>query len=609
MVRRLFSLVLVLATGLGSVAGLIAALLGTGAASAAPMGAGGGCSPTITGYTKFQVTHNGVDPSFTLYGNCFGTGPILTASTTPYFRVVVFDRGTTLSFAQKVISSNGKVTGGWTNPLSPQKPGSRWNGCSSLVDGLNGFQANGVSCTVTRWSDKQVTLASYGGLYGQGYTVAYGDLLVAQIWDPQTGAGPADLYLRAGYPGRTVPANGGGTAGPGGNGTGNPQVSSIGASLPRVTHAFSNVTSDVVDGAIALALALFITFPANLFNSTFEENYADIVAWWRKWTDIFFPEPVRRSFKKGTSSAMTWALSRLKLADRSPKKELKRENVTFVGVLLVGSLLGALLDPVFGFNTRTVLSYVAIVIAMVAGVFISGLTTSGYHRAAKHGKVPYKLEALPVGLVIAAVCVIISRASGFAPGYLYGVICGVAFGRQLAKREEGHLVAISSLLKVLLAVLACVAWDSVTANASQSGSFFGTVLLDDFLASLFVSSLVGTLISLLPLRFLPGHKLQSWHKGAWLAVFGVTLFVLIQVLLRPHSTSSGPSHAPLVTTAMLFVVFGVGSVLFRQHFARKAKRGGDVAEVEGGVINLDEPAEAPTPVPAPATGEGGPRTA
>jgi len=31
------------------------------------------------------------------------------------------------------------------------------------------------------------------------------------------------------------------------------------------------------------------------------------------------------------------------------------------------------------------------------------------------------------------------------------------------------------------------------------------------------------------------------------------LFVLVQVLLRPHSTSKGPSHAPLVTTILLFV--------------------------------------------------------
>ncbi len=225
--RRLSSLALLLVTGFLSVGGFIVALFG-GAAWATPVAAGAGCVPTITGYTMFQVGRNGVDPSFTLYGHCFGTGPTLTDSTSPYFRVVVFDKGTTLSFAHQVINSNGKVTGGWTNPLSAAKPGSRWNGCSSLSDGINGFQANGVTCTVSQWTDNQLTMASYGGVYGQGYTVAYGDVLVVQVWDPQTGAGPADLYLLAGYPGRTLSGNG--AAGPGATGNGNPEVSSIGAS-------------------------------------------------------------------------------------------------------------------------------------------------------------------------------------------------------------------------------------------------------------------------------------------------------------------------------------------------------------------------------------------
>jgi hypothetical protein len=56
------------------------------------------------------------------------------------------------------------------------------------------------------------------------------------------------------------------------------------------------------------------------------------------------------------------------------------------------------------------------------------------------------------------------------------------------------------------------------------------------------------------------------------AIFLVTLFVVVQVLLRPHSTSHGPSHAPLVSTVVLFALFGLGSVIFREHFASKRRR-------------------------------------
>jgi hypothetical protein len=348
------------------------------------------------------------------------------------------------------------------------------------------------------------------------------------------------------------------------------EASSIASSIVSPSKAFASVKSDVVDAAITLGMALFLTFPSNLFNSTFQENYADIVAWWQKWKALLFPVGLRRAITDGLRKLKSVVLAATRRSGPGDKK-LEREQVTFGSVLIVGALLGALLDPGFGLNLRSVLSFVAILIAMVSGVALSGFVTGAYHRARKHGKVPTKLEALPFGLLIAAMCVFISRVTGFEPGYLYGIICGVSFTRKLGPSEEGHVVALGAWVRVVLAIVAWLAWAAITNDATKPGSFFGTVLVDDFLASLFVSSLVGTVISLFPLRFLPGSKLQAWHKGAWAATFGISLFVLVQVLLRPHSTSSGPSHAPLVTTVLLFLLFGAGSLVFREHFARKRR--------------------------------------
>jgi hypothetical protein len=369
------------------------------------------------------------------------------------------------------------------------------------------------------------------------------------------------------------------------------EASSIATSIVTPSKAFASVKSDVVDAAITLGLALFLTFPSNLFNSTFQENYVDIVAWWEKWTGLLFPVGLRRALGNGLRKLGSVGLAALHLSGRSGEKRLEREQVTFGSVLLVGALLGALLDPGFGLNFSSLLSFVAILIAMVSGVAMSGFVTGAYHRARKHGKVPAKLEALPFGLVIAAMCVFISRVTGFEPGYLYGIICGVAFTRKLAPSEEGHVVALGAWVRVLLAIVAWFAWAAITNDATKPGSFFGTVLVDDFLASLFVSSLVGTVISLFPLRFLPGNKLQAWHKGAWAVTFGVSLFVLVQVLLRPHSTSSGPSHAPLVTTGLLFVLFGIGSLAFREHFARK-RRAERALAIKSAISELAEPVGA-----------------
>jgi len=371
----------------------------------------------------------------------------------------------------------------------------------------------------------------------------------------------------------------------------NPDVSSIASSLATPARAFGSIKSDAVDAVIAIGLFQFIVFPANLFNSTFEENYADIAAWWEKWTALVFPVPLRRAAGKVYRKAKAILFKSLALAGRSKTKRLEREKIVFVGVLLLGALLGAMLDPWFGFNLRTLVLYLAILVALSAGVGLSALMTIGYHRARKHGKVGYKLEALPAGLAVAVACVVISRTTGFQPGYLYGLICGVSFGRKLTGHEEGHVVALSAWLTVGVAVLAWLAWAAITDNASKSGSFLGTVFLDDFLASLFVSGLVGTVISLFPLKFLPGHKLESWHKGAWAATFLVTLFVMVQVLLRPYSGPGGRSHSPMVTTIALFLVFAGGSLLFHNHFVRKGRLRAGAAMADG-VVTPSEDEEA-----------------
>jgi hypothetical protein len=329
-----------------------------------------------------------------------------------------------------------------------------------------------------------------------------------------------------------------------------------------------------------VALVLFITFPAGLFNQTFAENYADISAWGEKWASVLWPAGARR---------------RLRALAHGQERPAEERPASFVAVVALGALLGALLDPDFGPNLRTLTSYVAIALSTLAGVAASSLVTTGYHRARGHGKVEAKLEALPLGLLVAAACVVVSRGIGFLPGYLYGVVAGVKFNRELAKHEEGHLVVLGSSVTITLALLAWVGWDVLNPVASKPGAFFGSVIADDFLSALFVGGLVGTVISLLPLRFLPGHKLQLWHKGAWAAMFGVALFLLLDAIMRPDSHVAGHSHAPLITAAALFVAFGGGSLLFRQHFARKHKEDDDAPDGEVG-LGEEKPA---TVGPAP----------
>ena len=107
-----------------------------------------------------------------------------------------------------------------------------------------------------------------------------------------------------------------------------------------------------------------------------------------------------------------------------------------------------------------------------------------------------------------------------------------------------------------------LAWIPVNHAALHPHAGFAIVLLDDILGSVFVAGLVGTVLGLFPLRFMPGHRLASWHRGAWAAVFFIAVFGLVQVVLRPGSGLGHPGTAPVATVVTLFLAFGAASVGF-----------------------------------------------
>ena len=116
---------------------------------------------------------------------------------------------------------------------------------------------------------------------------------------------------------------------------------------------------------------------------------------------------------------------------------------------------------------------------------------------------------------------------------------------------------------------------------------FGATLLADFLSALFVSSLVGTVVGMLPLRFLPGGDLAGWSRRVWVIVFGVALFGMLQVMLRPVSHSK-VGQAPIVTVIVLLVFFGGGSLVFHRHFSRRKVGIGASGPLTGGETSSAE---------------------
>jgi hypothetical protein len=67
--------------------------------------------------------------------------------------------------------------------------------------------ADDVTLKIRTWADTQIVIEGFAGAYGEkGYTLKSGDKLRVRVWNPGTGAGPAEYFITVG-PARTPSAN------------------------------------------------------------------------------------------------------------------------------------------------------------------------------------------------------------------------------------------------------------------------------------------------------------------------------------------------------------------------------------------------------------------
>jgi hypothetical protein len=140
---------------IASIGGLALPALAPAVASGAPSGAAAPtttpCTPSISSVGTFQAS---ASQSVEIEGSCFGTGATLNDSRNFYLEIV-------------------------------DRSGSHaWSGCYLV-------RKPTVSCTVSSWTNNQITFSGFDAGYGTGLnTLAAGDKLVVAVWNPQTLVGP-----------------------------------------------------------------------------------------------------------------------------------------------------------------------------------------------------------------------------------------------------------------------------------------------------------------------------------------------------------------------------------------------------------------------------------
>ena len=153
--------------GVAAVVGVVAGALTSGgsatpASLAGTSAPGSPCKPAIATVAAFAAT---AAQTVQITGSCLGSGNTSAGTDTAYFRISDLTIG--------------------------------WNACWTNDPGTDS-----VTCDLTSWTDNQVTFGGFSGDYGlggpTGWTVNNGDQLEIQVWNPQSGAGPATCTVVAG---------------------------------------------------------------------------------------------------------------------------------------------------------------------------------------------------------------------------------------------------------------------------------------------------------------------------------------------------------------------------------------------------------------------------
>jgi len=289
--------------------------------------------------------------------------------------------------------------------------------------------------------------------------------------------------------------------------------------------------------AVAAGTALLIPFPGALFNSTLEANGAEIGGWFA-----------------GLRARVGRLVSRVR---RRPPRDFWQRPIGIVAFLLLSAVLYALLDPTLGVDLRSLLLVAGLLIGLVATTAIFAVPTAAFHwvRARELGRV----RVLPATILIGVACVVLTRATGFQPGYLYGLLIGFTFAQELSVRDEGRSTAIASVWVLALTVAAWFALAAVRGWPDADGPL--TTIASTALTTVVVAGLEGLVFGLLPLRFLPGAAIYAWNRRAWAGLFVLGLFGFFHVLVNPQSGYLADTvRTPLLTVIVLFAGFGAVSV-------------------------------------------------
>ncbi len=351
-----------------------------------------------------------------------------------------------------------------------------------------------------------------------------------------------------------------------------PHTSSLlGIPTPTQTLTKKNV---LLSGLLAVLLFAMVAFPTTVFNSTLDANLDHYRA-------LLARVPRRRRERADDAVRPIWHQPR-----------------GIALYLVMSGLLYSVMQPQWGFNVATIITFLGFTGAFVlTGQFAVWSTRSylarQYHDASGHTLVEIST------LVIAAVCVLGSRAVGFVPGYLYGVFLVWEPNHRLEETDLPHIALVGGCFALVVTIVSWLLIPVMKGFSGDAGSISSVPLAID--SGVFVTSVEALTIGMIPLRFLPGAMLRENFHKSWILLWCAGGFLFTLVLLRPGLVSGQSRN--VVGTVVLAACVSAAAFAFWLFHRVRPRPSPVVATTQGSVAPAThDAAGSRPPPPEPLTG-------
>jgi len=294
-----------------------------------------------------------------------------------------------------------------------------------------------------------------------------------------------------------------------------------------------------------LTIIVVITFglTSSLFNSTIKSNRDDIDGLLAAGAQRM--RPVRAAGQRIRAAV-----------DHVPGRRFVARPIRVALILGVTGVVYGFLSPDFGLDASSVLLFVSIIVGVG---FVTFLTEGGGALlASRRMRAPASVRLYVAAVVVAIVCVGLTRLMDFQPGILYGFVASSVFLGTvvLDRRQSAALVIVPALALLAASLLAWALIPAVRPAAGTDGPWW-IVIAQAALVTIFVAGIEGLFYAMIPITFMDGATVFEWNKLVWAGLFGLATFLFWHLLLNQNDAYLDALRQTRVAIALgLVLIYG-----------------------------------------------------